>query len=117
MAETTFDTAEVGEWMLECAIGEWLRYDDEGTFTVERYDGGIVVNDPDEREDKGTLMIPFDEFYKKHKSLIYEGKIEGYRLDWILFATRLGGADTDDYDSNTTDAVLQNMLYGEVIYG
>jgi len=111
--------AELGEWMADCGINEWSQYDDEGTFKVERVTGTpgetrYVVSDPDEGK---AVAFTATEFFRKHVELIWLATIDNYRHDWIEFAFRSKDADADEYDANTCDAVLQNMLYGEVVYG
>lgn len=113
---TDVDPTEVGEWMLLDGLVQWEQYDDNGVFEVERLDNGYSVYDPDEMEK--PLLISFNQFFFAHKRLIWNATIDNYRHDWIEFAFKSKGAEVDEYDANTCDAVLQNMLYkGKVIYG
>jgi hypothetical protein len=112
---------KVGEWMLLDALAYWSSgYDDEGNFqtTPIKANGtrvGYTVFDPAGMSE--PKHIYFTKFFDEHLRLIWLAQIKNYRHDWIEFAFRSNDADYDEYDANTTDAVLQNMLYGEVIYG
>lgn len=108
----------VGQWMASCGISEWFNYDDEGTFSysTRKVDGDIEYTIVDIDENK-SLTFTGLEFFKKHVELIWLSTITNYRHDWINFAFKSHGADPDEYDANTCDAVLQNMLYGEIVYG
>jgi hypothetical protein len=108
--------AEIGQWMLDCALTQWYQYDDEGNFDhhSDPLTGNVTISDPD--EEKSITITPY-EFFKKHVELIWLATIDNYRHDWIDFAFKSSGADADEYDANTCDAVLQNLLYGEIVYG
>ena len=109
---------EVGAWMADCALTQWYQYDDEGTFTHEQTtingETYYSVADPDEGK---RVEFTATTFFEKHAELIWLGTIDNYRHDWIDFAFKSNGADPDEYDANTCDAVLQNMLYGQIVYG
>jgi hypothetical protein len=105
---------EVGNWMLNCAIREWIRYDDADTFEVDWFGYGVILRDPDNMD--MSVFITHTQFFNMHKELIWHGKITNYRHDWIDWAFKSNDADADDYDDLTCEAVLQNMLYGEIIY-
>jgi hypothetical protein len=109
---------DVGEDMLLCALSEWGGYDDNGVFqvTLSEDNMGYFVFDPD-----GGMTHPkfisYTAFFDEHLVLIWLAQIKNYRHDWIEFAFRSKDANYDEYDALTCDAVLQNMLYGEVVYG
>lgn len=114
---TLIDTpAVVGQWMLESALSSWYSYDDEGNFSHTWHeDGSVTISDPDENAE---LTISPEEFFHWHARYIWLAQIDNYRHDWIEFAFKSSGVTADEYDDNTTDAVLQNLLYsGQVIYG
>ncbi len=112
---------EVGEWMVEAALRVWYTYNDEGNFTHKvrrckcaKNEASFTLTDPDEEK---TVRFTADDFFRKHVELIWLGTITNYRHDWINFAFKSHDAPADEYDDCTVDAVLQNMLYGEVVYG
>jgi hypothetical protein len=108
--------AEVGKHMLADALRVWYQYDEMSNFKHEHGHGiGIAFYDPNFMTK--PRPIGFEAFFRKHVELIWLGTIDNYRHDWIGFAFKSAGADPEDYDDNTVDAVLQNMLYGEVVYG
>lgn len=110
---------EVGEWMTDCALSEWYNYNDEGTFThsVRRGSPGPTVYEVSDPDMGKSITFTALEFFEKHVELIWLAQITNYRHDWIDFAFKSHGVDADEYDANTCDAVLQNMLYGEIVYG
>jgi hypothetical protein len=74
-----------------------------------------TLTDPDMGK---SVTFTDSEFFDQHFKLIWLGTITNYRHDWISFAFRRGDEENyDDYDALTVDAVLQNMLYGEIVYG
>jgi hypothetical protein len=109
---------EVGNWMALCALAEWSNYDDNGTFEVNTIkfgdDNKYFVSDPDE---DASVTFTGREFFEAHKRLIWNAEIDNYRHDWIEFAFKSKGAEPDEYDALTCEAVLQNLLYGEIVYG
>lgn len=114
----TIDPIEAGRDMVGCALAQWYQYDDEGTFQDESADVNgetyYSVADPDEGK---RVEFTATQFFAKHVELIWLATIDNYRHDWIDFAFKSSGADADEYDANTCDAVLQNMLYGSIVYG
>lgn len=121
MSELIAEPTEVGTWMLESAIDQWMQYD-EGDFKVLTHeeDGELFsVSLIDQGEGKEITLSPL-KFFKEHKRLIWEGEMSnvegGAAPAWWNFASKVNGADADEYDSNTTDFVLQVLMYGEIIY-
>lgn len=114
--DMTASPAEVGSWMVTEALSQWYQYNDNDTFTHQRDKDNDTwfVFDPDENK---HVTFTSAEFFRQHATLIWLGTIENYRHDWIDFAFKSHGATPDEYDANTCDAVLQNMLYGSIVYG
>lgn len=115
------DKVSIGEGMVELALAEWYRYNDEGTFRHETelvseddVEYSYTLTDPDE---DASVTFTDSEFFDKHLELIWLATIKNYRHDWIKFAFKANDAPYDEYDALTVDAVLQNMLYGEIVYG
>lgn len=112
MSEITVERkAELGRYMMETGASEWFRYDELGTFGFEwdEDDKGATFSDPDEEAER---YITYVEFFDAHYAGVfhrgYAGKVAGWVTDWVQFV--------DDYDADTTDATLQILLYGELIY-
>lgn len=113
--------AEVGEWMADAALRVWYGYDDDETFRSkvvgrDNPNGPTIyhLDDPDMDVAKTFTAL---QFFQMHAKLIWLGTIDNYRHDWLNFAFRSSGANADEYDDLTVDAVLQNMLYGKIVYG
>ncbi len=111
--------AEIGEWMLLSAMRVWYGYDDNGTFrdqTVQVAGSPLLYEfaDPDEGD---FLTITAERFFAEHVRLIWLGNETEYADSYVEFATRAAGADADEYDDNTVDAVFQTLMYGGVMYG
>lgn len=112
---------ELGLDMIQCGLAEWFGYNDNGTFaavTHQDEDETFTITDPDEGK---TLTITAEDFFNKHKSLIFDGEMvneeKGAAAHWWNWASKVNGASVDDYDAYTCDFVLQILLYGEIVYG
>ncbi len=117
--EDMHSMAEVGEDMLGCASRQWFQYDDNGSFIWDvNENGSRTISDPD--EDKSMTITPLF-FFIAHRRLIWEGAMAdlegGADTSWWNWASKVNGADPDDYDDWSCDFVLQALLYGKVVYG